>query len=341
MQWLLRRLVKTLPVEAGLTLIISFIGLHGPAGIAQAQAVASPSRPSPAPAAEPDPLLLDRTPQTVEEIQRLEQAVIELAQRLKSCTVSVSGGSGVIVSEDGLILTCAHVGGTAGRTVTVRLSDGRQVSAETLGNHHQTDAGMMKLRGNGPWPYAPVAKANDVKAGQWCLAMGYPVSFAAGREPPVRLGRVLRVGDSSITTDCIIMGGDSGGPLFDLQGRVIGINSRVSNSVTGNVHVHVAAFHANWEDLRSGKDSNTGARLGVTADRQSTRAKVGGVEPDSAAAKAGIQPGDVIVEFNRQPVGTFDELRSLVSQCQPGQRVRIRVLRGEEEITLRAELGKR
>ncbi|HMP78988.1 MAG TPA: trypsin-like peptidase domain-containing protein [Pirellulaceae bacterium] len=283
--------------------------------------------------------LIDQYPQTLEQVQHLEQTVKELAERLKACTVSVGGGSGVIVSEDGLILTCAHVGGSAGRTVNVRLADGRRVTAETLGNHHQTDAGMMKIKTGGPWPYAPVADRADVRQGLWCLAMGYPVSFTAGREAPVRLGRILRTTDSSITTDATIMGGDSGGPLFDLQGRVIGINSRVGNSLTGNVHVHIGAFHTHWQDLIAGKDYQTGARLGVNSDPQSRQAKVQSVVPDSAAEKAGILAGDEIIEFNRQPVETFEQLRSLVSQCRPGQRVRVKIKRGEEILDLRAELG--
>lgn len=283
--------------------------------------------------------LVDQYPQTLEEAQQLERTVKELAQRLKECTVSVGGGSGVIVSEDGLILTCAHVGGTAGRTVNVRLSDGRRVAAETLGNHHQTDAGMMKIKTDGPWPFAPIADRGDIRPGLWCIAMGYPVSFAAGREAPVRLGRVLRTTDSSITTDAVIMGGDSGGPLFDLQGRVIGINSRVGNSLTGNVHVHIGAFRTHWEDLIAGKDFHTGARLGVNSDPDSRQARILSVVPDSAAERAGIQPGDEIIEFNRQPVETFEDLRSLVSQCRPGQRVRIKLKRGEEIIEMRVELG--
>src|SRR5262249_57320766 len=127
----------------------------------------------------------------------------------------------------GLIVTVAHVGQKAGRALTITFADGKRVKGKTLGNFRNADAGMAQITDKGEWPHAEVARAGSLKPGQWCLAMGYPVSFAKGQRPPVRIGRVLRHSATSVASDCPLMGGDSGGPLFDLEGRGIGLNSRV------------------------------------------------------------------------------------------------------------------
>jgi S1-C subfamily serine protease len=218
------------------------------------------------------------------------------------------------------------------------MADGKRVTAVTLGNNHKVDAGMMKITEEGTWPFVPISD-ETIRPGRWCFAIGYPVTYEPGQEAPVRLGRVLRVATDAITSDCTIMGGDSGGPLFDLQGKLIGINSRVSNSLTGNIHVPMPAFKLDWEQMVAGKDITFPAYLGVNRVEGATDAKVGSVVADSAADRAGIKPGDVIVSFNRIPIKNFDELREAVAQCNPEQSVRIKLMRGAEEIYVRARLG--
>ncbi len=285
-----------------------------------------------------NPILVDQIPTTLDEIRLFEETVSTIADQVRSATVSVAGGSGIIVSADGLILSCAHVGGEAGRRVRVTLADGRRVSAVTLGNNHKVDAGMMRITDSGTWPFAPISD-QSIQSGRWCFAIGYPVTYEPGQEAPVRLGRVLRANATSITSDCTIMGGDSGGPLFDLQGRLIGINSRVSNSLSGNIHVPMAAFRADWDQMTQGKDVTFPAYLGVDRVEGASDARVGSVVVDSAADQAGIKAGDVIVAFNKIPIKSFDELREAVAQSQPNQRVRIKLIRGGEEIYVRARLG--
>lgn len=303
------------------------------------QTVQSPVQPSAPPVLDTEnPVLVDQIPKTLDEIRLFEETVSTLADKVRSATVSVSGGSGIIVSAEGLILSCAHVGGEAGRSVKVTLSDGRQVNAVTLGNNHKVDAGMMRITDSGTWPFVPISD-QAIQPGRWCFAIGYPVTYEPGQEAPVRLGRVLRANANTITSDCTIMGGDSGGPLFDLQGRLIGINSRVSNSLSGNIHVPMAAFRADWDLMTQGKDVTFPAYLGVDRVTGASDARIGSVIADSAADRAGIKAGDVIVTFNRQPIKSFDQLREAVAQCQPNQSVRIKLIRGGEEIYVRARLG--
>lgn len=331
--------------------LVCYLAFFGSAGLARGQNPVLPSaspgglskvpaaaNTTPTSSADDLPVLVDQVPRNLDEIRLLEETLTAVADKVRSATVSVSGGSGIIVSEDGLILSCAHVGGEAGRRVRVTLADGRRVQAVTLGNNHKVDAGMMKITDAGPWPFVALSD-EEIKPGRWCFAIGYPVTFEVGQEAPVRLGRVLRYTPTAITSDCTIMGGDSGGPLFDLQGQLIGINSRVSNSLNGNIAVPVAAFRTDWDQLAAGKDITHPAYLGVNRVDGVAEARVGSVVAESAAEQAGIKPGDVIKVFNRQPIANFDALREAVAQCQPGQRVRIMVVRDGEELFLRARLG--
>src|SRR4051812_37833032 len=189
----------------------------------------------PVPTPPPPPM-----PKSLSELRALEAKIQLTLKKILPATVGVGGGgSGVVVSADGLIVSVAHVTQKAGKEVTITFPDGKRAKAKTLGNFKTADASMLQIVDKGNWPHVEMGKSTEVKAGHWCLAVGYPVSFTRGQRPPVRIGRVLRQTTTALTSDCPIMGGDSGGPLFDLEGRVIGVNSRVSNSMLGNVHVPI------------------------------------------------------------------------------------------------------
>ena len=126
------------------------------------------------------------------DLKAIERQIQETLKRVMPAVVSVSGGSGVVVSADGYVLTVAHVGMRAGRHVTITFPDGRDVRGKTLGNDEGVDAGLIKIDGEGPFPFVPMGKSADVKAGTWCLALGYPVSFERGKPPALRIGRVQR-----------------------------------------------------------------------------------------------------------------------------------------------------
>src|SRR5262249_34293508 len=159
------------------------------------------------------------------DLRKLEERVQWVIKRVQPSVVGFGGGSAVVVSKEGLILTVAHVGQKAGRNGVFIFPNGKRVKGKTLGNYHGIDAGMAKITEKGTYPYTPMGRSKDVKVGQWVVAMGFPISFAKGQKPPVRVGRVLQVTSTAILTDCPLIGGDSGGPLFDLNGNVIGQNS--------------------------------------------------------------------------------------------------------------------
>ncbi|MBI1375624.1 MAG: PDZ domain-containing protein [Phycisphaera sp.] len=210
------------------------------------------------------------TSSELNELKAQQARSIALADKLVAATVGVmpdqgpdgSGmmgmGSGVIVSKDGLILTAAHVTRATGKHVTVLLSDGRKVKAESLGSVNNSDASMMRITDKGEYPYVELGNSTSLKVGDWCLAVGHAGGFQVDRTAPIRLGRVLHNGDGAtmvtgIRTDAAMISGDSGGPLFDMNGRVIGIHSNIGPNTSINHHVPVDVFKAHWDEMLAGK----------------------------------------------------------------------------------------
>ena len=293
----------------------------------------------------PQPPAGETLPTNIAGLKSLEQRIQKAIDKVIPCVVGVSGGTGVVVSEDGLVLTVAHVGVHAGRQVAITFPDGRRVRGKTLGNDEGVDAGMVKITEPGPWPHAELGASRDLRTGQWCLTLGYPVSFDHGKPPSVRIGRVLRVAPSLIITDCAIMGGDSGGPLIDLEGKVVAIGSRCEDRITTNVHVPIDRYRDSWERLVKGEDFNSqdgdAAFLGVSPDGSEDVARIGSIIPGSAAEKAGIRVGDVIVKIDGDEIKRYEDLPALIQQRKPGDEVRIEIRRGDEAVQLKATLGKR
>ncbi|MEP3477778.1 MAG: S1C family serine protease [Fuerstiella sp.] len=198
----------------------------------------------------------NKVPETIEELRSLEKHVAEVVKRVTPAIIGIGGGSGVVIDDEGYVLTVGHVGARAGRQVQITFPDGKRAPGKTLGNNRGVDSGMAKLNQKGDWPHAEMGDSSKVKVGQWCLAIGFPASFTRGQQPPVRIGRVLSVSERTIVTDCPLMGGDSGGPLFDLQGNVIALSSRVGGSILSNVHVPVNMYKKEWDRLAAGEDWN-------------------------------------------------------------------------------------
>lgn len=288
-------------------------------------------------------------PASLDDLRTMEQHQRQLCAKVVDCTVGIvigsSHGSGVIISADGYVLTAAHVVGAPHRRATLILPNGTSVSGRSLGVYRTLDAGLMKIDRGGPWPYAEFAKADEVKVGQWCLATGHPGGFEEGRSPVVRIGRVLLKDKLAITTDCTLVGGDSGGPLFDMEGRVIGVNSRIGRFLTTNMHVPIGAYVEVWDRLVAGEAwgnlPGRGSYLGVQGEPNSKDAKISLVFPGGPAEKAGIQVGDVIVKFNSKSVSDFASLQTCVSDSQPGEKVTIELLRGTQRVQVNLEIGER
>lgn len=296
--------------------------------------------------------LKTREPETLKEVKLLEQRVQTILEKVKPATVSVGGGSGVVISEDGLILTVAHVNQVAGRDVRITFPDGTRVTGKTLGNHHRLDAGLVKISSEGEYPFIDMAETSDRKQGEWCLAVGFPVSFSKGQEPACRLGRVLRSGSDELVSDCVIMGGDSGGPLFNLDGEVIGISSRVNGSLNANIHVPINVYKNNWEKMVAGEDirqSRRGRRpnresnrgyLGIRGATDASPAAIEVVIEGSAAEEAGLKVGDVITKIDDKSIDSFADIGESLSGKKVGESISVTVERDGEETEYTIELGK-
>jgi serine protease Do len=217
-----------------------------------------PTVPRPTPAYRSDlrPAFSKDVPVTLDDLKTMERHVKALAGRVSPAVVAVevgsSSGSGVIISADGLVLTAGHVCGRPDREVSFTFPNGKKARGKTVGANLENDTGLMRITDRGSWPHAEMGDLQQVCLGDWVLALGHPGGFDLRRSLVVRLGRIIRMDDGALQTDCTISPGDSGGPLFDMHGRVIGIHSAISTSMAENFHVAVTAFYQGWDVLVKG-----------------------------------------------------------------------------------------
>jgi serine protease Do len=169
------------------------------------------------------------------DLNRLQQQVIAIAPKLQPPIVSVFGSSGVLISEDGLILSQWHVSHRRNaylgdieerkpdEEIDVITFDGKRMKARLLGADQFLDLSLLQMIEPGPYPHVPIQPSIKPQLGDWVLKLGHPGNYREGRPPVVRLGRVLLIGGVRGVSDCLILGGDSGGPYFDLSGNLVGI----------------------------------------------------------------------------------------------------------------------
>jgi serine protease Do len=326
--------------------------LDAAAHAAEAATVTAPVSIAPAVAADHlKAILAGDSPGGLADLRAMQSHIQKLHEQLAKCTVGVSvgqaQGSGVIISKDGYVLTAAHVAGKPNADVQFTLSDGRTVSGKTLGLCRTIDAGLMKITDSGEWPFAEMGKSEALREGQWCVALGHPGGYQEDRGVVMRLGRIVFTQKDVITTDCTLVGGDSGGPLFDMDGHVIGINSRIAQDLAANMHAPVAAFQESWERLTKGDAwghyPGQEPYIGVRGEEGATDAKLKSVVPDSPAADAGLQAGDVIIKFDGDDIANFEALKEAVASRQPSRskELPIVVRRGEMTLELKIKIRRR
>jgi len=270
----------------------------------------------------------------------------------------VSLGSGFIISSDGYVLTNNHVVEGADK-VTVRLSDRRELDAKVVGSDAQYDIALLKLDA-GNLPVVSLGDSSRLKPGQWVVAIGSPFGF----DHSVTAGIVSAVSRSFggrdqqyvpfIQTDVAINRGNSGGPLFNLDGQVVGINSQIFSNTGGFMGVSFAIpIDVAMNAVQQIKDKGYVSRgmIGVQVervDRDKSQAlglpNIGGalvsvVTPGSAADKAGIQVRDVILAFNGTPITDSSDLPPVVGATRPGSKADVKVFRDGKTLTLAVTVG--
>jgi len=274
-------------------------------------------------------------------------------------------GSGVIIDSEGHVLTNRHVVRDADEIV-VRLVDGREYSAEVVGTDPSTDVAVIKLatRGNERLPVAQIGDSDQLQVGDWVLALGNPLGLeftvtagivsARGRTTGI-LGQESEYPlEAFIQTDAAINPGNSGGPLVDLQGRVVGINTAIQ-SPTGAYAGYGFAIPINLAHKVAADLMKYGAvrrpRLGVIIETlteadvaaygldRAAGAEIVSVQEGTPAARAGLKLGDVVVAIDGRPIQTSSELQTLLAQRQPGERVRLTIVRDRQRRDVTVELG--
>jgi S1-C subfamily serine protease len=303
-----------------------------------------------------DSLLDEYSRSVVSAVSRVSPAVvnIEIEQRTKGRPRNVAGsGSGFVITPDGFILTNSHVVHQATR-ITVNLSDGRDCLAQLVGDDPETDLAVIRI--DAPQlVHVRLADSESLRVGQIAIAIGNPLGFQAsvtagvisalGRSMHSQSGRLI---DNIIQTDAALNPGNSGGPLVNSAGEVIGVNTamiRPAQGICFAIASNTAKLVAGWL-IRDGRIRRS--YIGVAGQNMplhrrvirfynlplETGVLVASVEKDSPAQRAGLREGDIIVAFNARPVGTIHDLHKMLVSEQIGVAAKLVAIRHTEKLEL-------
>ena len=265
-------------------------------------------------------------------------------------------GSGFIVSSDGLILTNAHVVSGADE-IKVKLVDRREFDAKLVGLDEQTDVAVLRINATGLQP-VKFGDAKDLKVGEWVVAIGSPFGFENTVTSGIVSGKSRSLPDGTyvpfIQTDVAVNPGNSGGPLFNMRGEVVGINSQIFSRTGGYMGLSFAIpidVALNVKDQLIATGTVTRGRIGVQIQDldqslaqsfglpKSEGALISKVEPNGPADKAGLRSGDVIIAVDGQPIGQMTELPSVIAAKKPGSTVALGVWRGGKQQEIDVKVG--
>jgi S1-C subfamily serine protease len=307
-----------------------------------------------------EPEVLDPYSELVAQaFDRVSPAVASITARAAKGRPS-GVGSGVLYTPDGYLLTNSHVAGSA-RELTATLPDGREVSATLVGDDPETDIAVLRLAGSG-FAYASLGTSSALRVGQLVIAIGNPLGYQAtvtagivsalGRSLRTRSGRLV---ESVIQTDAPLNPGNSGGPLVDGAGRVVGINTAIAGGAQGicfAIGIDIAANVAATL-MRDGRVRRSRLGLGgqtIPLDRRVLRTLqrqvptailILEVQPDGPAERANLQHGDVLLDFDGASIAGLDHLHRLLTAELAAREIRVRVLRRGKllDVTIRPMLG--
>jgi serine protease Do len=266
-------------------------------------------------------------------------------------------GSGFIIDANGTIVTNNHVVKDA-QTVTVTLDDGTSLPAKVLGRDARTDIAVLRVDAHKQLPYIQLGNSAQVKPGEWVVAMGNPFGLGGSVTAGIvsASGRDIGAGpyDQFIQIDAPINQGNSGGPLFTQDGKVIGMNTAILSPSGGSIGIGFAIpsdlIHTVVAQLEGGGKVTRGY-IGVEAQQVSdTMAKalhlsensgalIAGVQPDTPASRAGLEPGDLITALNDQTVKNPHDLAVDVAAVKPGDEAKLQVLRNGDSRTISVKVG--
>ncbi len=270
--------------------------------------------------------------------------------------MGLGSGSGVIVSEDGLVLTAAHVSSGVGKKLTIVMEDGTKHKAITLGLNSEQDAAMLKILDKGKYPFVKIepgktAEEASTKLGDWVFALGHSGGFDKARGSVVRLGRLTRIADHTIQSDCVLIGGDSGGPLFDMNGILIGIHSRVGKVSDVNMHVPMHVYHTYWKRMLNNEFIGNGpfahrpvmgqAFIGIAVEKAENGLKITDVDEAAAAGRAGIKVGDILQTVNGKKITERKQLVELMKKRKEGDELILGILQNGKLKQFKITLTKR
>ncbi len=274
-------------------------------------------------------------------------------------------GSGFIISADGYVVTNNHVITADGQgqveSITVTTPDGTEYPAKLVGKDAASDLAVLKISAAKPFPFVKFGDSRQARVGDWVIAIGNPFGLGGTVTQGIVSAVYRNTGSGSaydryLQTDASINRGNSGGPMFDMQGNVIGINNAIFSPTGGSVGIGFAIpaeIAAPIVDkLRAGQAIDRGylgvriqtlsedlaASLGLPKNRGEF---IQTVEPGQAAAKAGIQGGDVVVKVDGKDVSPDQTLSFIVANTTPGKRIPIELIRNGQRLTVQAVVGKR
>jgi len=273
-------------------------------------------------------------------------------------------GSGFIISADGYVVTNNHVITPEGRAeleeVTVTLPDGTEYTAEVVGKDGESDLAVLKIEVDHPLPFVRFGDSSQARVGDWVIAIGNPFGLGGTVTSGIVSAVLRRAGagayDRYIQTDASINRGNSGGPLFDMQGNVIGINNAIFSPSGGSVGIGFAipAETAaplvqkliNGEEILRGylgvqiqpMNEDLAAALGLERNRGEF---VQSVVPGEAADRSGLQAGDVVVQVNGEEVTPDQTLSFIVANIEPGEQVPVEIVRDGQRRTVQVTVGRR
>jgi serine protease Do len=263
----------------------------------------------------------------------------------------IAKGSGFIIDADGTVVTNAHVVDGA-KSVRVTLSDGTELPAQVVGRDVRTDIAVLRVKADHKLPWLELGHSAEVRPGEWVVAVGNPFGLGGTVTAGIVSARGRDIGagpyDDFLQIDAPINRGNSGGPLFTQDGRVIGVNTAILSPSGGSIGIgfaipadKVRTVVAALEKDGHVTDKALAAALHLPANAggHGPGALVASVTPDSPAAKAGLRPGDVIQAVNGKPIGTPRELANGSADDKPGSVAELAIMRDGQKQTVQATLA--